>query len=103
MLLNIANWKFLSESEVENYNGSDIEVYDGHYDRVCQMEAVVVEVNGNAYLCAIDTYRTGIYPVVEKNGRLEIMNTFTIGKIDGREKFILENMIPSGNEVKLIA
>lgn len=77
------NWKFLTKSEVNGVIGNNVVVYDGHFDNTFEYEAVVCEVKGQYYLGAYDFHSKKIFPLVEKNGRLEVVNTLTIGYVDG--------------------
>lgn len=80
----INNWKLVTESEVEKYENKMLAIHDPHYDMDNKVLGVVATLNGQTYLCALDYYSGGIYPVVERNGRLELLNSLTAGKQDGR-------------------
>ena len=82
-MLTINGWKFLTKSEVSEVMGSTVKVYDGHFDNVFDYEAVTCEVDGHMYLAAYDHHCNKIFPVIENNGRLEVLNSITIGYVDG--------------------
>lgn len=91
------NWKFLTKSEVSKVMGSSIEVYDSHFDNVFNYDAVVCEVNGHMYLAACDFHCNKIFPLMEKNGRLEVINTLTLGYLDGSNLNICKVFSESDN------
>lgn len=85
MLTNVKNWKFLVKSEVENLSGSSVKVYDGHFDGWFAYDVVICNIEGLDYLCGYDFHCKKIFPLVERDGRLEVLNTLTVGYVDGTE------------------
>lgn len=75
----INNWKFVTESEVKEFEDKLFSLYDPHYEDNVEVLGVVASYNGHNYLCAYDYISKTVYPVVEKNERLELLNSITVG------------------------
>lgn len=113
MLTNIKNWKFLVKSEVESLSGKTVKVYDGHFDNEFNYDVVICNIEGIDCLCGYDFHCKKIFPLVEKNGRLEVYNTLTVGYVDGTKlkvcnvfkenvKLYWNDQVATNNEIESI-